>query len=209
MLVHMKAVCQSLFVIYMFAVGQIWLPAGAQQQNSVQELPIGAAYCAILRAFTDQVDAACPQLVGHFLTRSTGTAATDQFSKGAAPLASAGSEKGYYIRFAFNSVELTAEYKDHLDRLSSVFRSAAMEGVCIKLMGHTDVLGASDYNRRLSLARARIVQAYLVGQSAIEPGRVVSDGAGEAKPLVNLPGGHPLNRRVEILARAQTNTGCS
>ena len=84
-----------------------------------------------------------------------------------------------------------------------------MEGVCIKLMGHTDVLGAPEYNRRLSLARAGIVQAYLVGQSAIESGRVVSDGAGETNPLLNLPGGHPLNRRVEILARAQTNTGCS
>lgn len=209
MLSHIKFICQSLFFVGVLATSQIGLPVLAQEHNTVHELPIGADYCAILRAFTDKVDPACPKLAEGFLTRSTGSSATDQFSKTAAPLASAEGEKGYYIRFAFNSVELTPEYKDHLDRLSSVFRSAAMEGVCIKLMGHTDVLGAPEYNRRLSLARAGIVQAYLVGQSAIESSRVVSDGAGETNPLLNLPGGHPLNRRVEILARAQTNTGCS
>ncbi|MDR6263027.1 OmpA family protein [Roseobacter sp. N2S] len=209
MLSPIKFVIQSFFLAGLLVANQIGLPAHAQGKNAVHELPVGADYCAILRAFTNNVDPACPKLTNSFLTRSTGSAATDQFPKTAAPLASAEGDKGYYIRFAFNSVELTAEYKDHLDRLSSVFRSAAMEGVCIKLMGHTDVLGTPEYNRRLSLARARIVQAYLVGQSAIESSRVVSDGAGETNPLLNLPGGHPLNRRVEILARAQTNTGCS
>lgn len=209
MLSNIKFVCQKLLLIAVFVTCQSGVSAHAQELNTVRELPIGADYCAILRAFTNNLDPACPILTDRTLTRSTGSAATDQFPKAAAPLASAEGEKGYYIRFAFNSVELTAEYRDHLDRLSSVFRSAAMEGVCIKLMGHTDVLGAPDYNRRLSLARARIVQAYLVGQSAIVPSRIISDGAGETNPLLNLPGGHPLNRRVEILARAQTNTGCS
>lgn len=174
----------------------------------VKELPVSADFCAILRAFTTNADPRCPAPsdLGH--TRSTGTAATDQFPKAAASLKTAGAEQGYFIRFAFNSVELNAEYRTHLDRLSAVFQSAAMEGVCIKLLGHTDVVGSPVYNDRLSVARAKVVESYLIGRATISKERVVASGMGEAKPLLNIPGGHPLNRRVEILAKAQTSGGC-
>lgn len=132
----------------------------------------------------------------------------DAFPKDAASLETASGEKGYFIRFAFNSVELNAEYRTHLDRLSAVFQSSAMEGVCIKLLGHTDVVGDPKYNDRLSVARAKMVESYLVAKAAIGKNRIVSSGMGEAKPLLNIPGGHPLNRRVEILAKAQTSAGC-
>jgi outer membrane protein OmpA-like peptidoglycan-associated protein len=183
------------------------LPTFANSQT--RELPIGADYCAILRAFTNANDPKCPNDAAAGMTRSTGAAATTGFDKAAASLSSSGEENGYYIRFAFNSVQLTQEYKTHLDRLSSVFRSAAMDGVCIKLMGHTDITGAPEYNKRLSFARAKMVEVYLVSSSAIDAGRIVSDGLGEGRPLQNIPGGHPLNRRVEILARAKTGSLCS
>lgn len=182
--------------------------SAAPSFGQVSQLPLSADYCAILRAFTDHSDSRCPAAPEMGTTRSTGTAATDQFSKGAASLKTAGGEKGYFIRFAFNSVELNTEYRTHLDRLSAVFQSSAMEGVCIKLVGHTDIVGDPKYNDRLSLARAKMVESYLVGRAAIPKSRIVSSGIGEAKPLLNVPGGHPLNRRVEILAKAQTAGGC-
>jgi outer membrane protein OmpA-like peptidoglycan-associated protein len=174
-----------------------------------QQLPLSADYCAILRAFTDKSDPRCLQNSDLGLTRSTGSAATNPFPKEAASLKTAGNEKGYFIRFAFNSVELNEEYRTHLDRLSAVFQSPAMEGVCIKLLGHTDVSGGPQYNIRLSLARAKMVESYLVGLATLSTDRIVSSGMGEENPLVNIPGGHPLNRRVEILAKAQTEGGCT
>lgn len=183
------------------------LATPANAQHSVQELPIGADYCAILQAFTDQTDPDCPK-PAKTLTRSTGAAATSRFPTSAAPLSASGTTKGYFIRFAFNSVELNQEYKQHLDRLSAVFKSAAMEGVCIKLVGHTDLIGDPAYNKRLSLARARMVETYLASKATLKQNRINSDGLGEEKPLLNIPGGHPLNRRVEILAKAQTAKGC-
>ncbi len=188
-------------------LGAMWMAASAMAQ--VSQLPLSADYCAILRAFTDQSDPRCPVPQELGLTRSTGSAATDSFPKEAASLKTAGGESGYFIRFAFNSVELNTEYRTHLDRLSAVFQSAAMEGVCIKLLGHTDIIGDPKYNDRLSFARAKMVEAYLVGNAAVSKDRIVSSGVGEAKPLLNIPGGHPLNRRVEILAKAQTAGGCA
>lgn len=176
--------------------------------GQVAELPLSSDYCAILRAFTDKADPRCPIPEALGATRSTGSAATDPFPKGAAPLATAGQDKGYFIRFAFNSVELNAEYRTHLDRLSSVFQSSAMEGVCIKLLGHTDIVGADAYNTRLSLARAKVVEAYLKSRVPDINGRIFSNGLGEKEPLSNIPGGHPLNRRVEILAKAQNAGSC-
>jgi outer membrane protein OmpA-like peptidoglycan-associated protein len=174
-----------------------------------QQLPLSADYCAILRAFTEKSDPRCSEGSDLGPTRSTGSAATNPFPKEAASLKTAGNEKGYFIRFAFNSVELNEEYRTHLDRLSAVFQAPAMEGVCIKLLGHTDITGSPQYNIRLSLARAKMVESYLVGRATLSNDRIVSSGMGEAKPLLNIPGGHPLNRRVEILAKAQTEGGCT
>ncbi len=194
---------------WLFCACFIFLFSTAPAVAQVRQMPLGADYCAILRAFTDKSDPGCPSVQNLGRTRSTGSAATDDFPKAAASLKAAEGEKGYFIRFAFNSVELNAEYKTHLDRLSAVFQSAAMEGVCIKLLGHTDIVGDAAYNGRLSVARAKMVELYLLGRATIDEKRIVSTGMGEAKPLLNIPGGHPLNRRVEILAKAQTEKGCA
>jgi outer membrane protein OmpA-like peptidoglycan-associated protein len=177
-------------------------------QTASREMPINADYCTILRAFTAGADARCPAPQKLGILRSTGSAATSKFPKEAVSLAESGTEAGYFIRFAFNSVELTAEYEAHLNRLSDVFKSPAMEGVCIKLMGHTDDVGSDNYNMRLSVARAKIIEALLKVKSGLPASQLSSDGLGERNPLPNLPGGHPMNRRVEILAKAQTSVGC-
>jgi outer membrane protein OmpA-like peptidoglycan-associated protein len=191
------------------AVVLVWVCGFAQAQVVTRELPIGADYCTILRAFTNAPDGRCPAAKPLGAVRSTGSAATSRFPKEAVTLAESGTESGYFIRFAFNSVELTPEYEEHVKRLSAVFKSPAMAGVCIKLMGHTDEVGSDDYNMRLSVARAKMIQTRLMADAGLPASQVSFDGLGERQPIPNVPKAHPLNRRVEILAKAQTSTGCS
>lgn len=182
------------------------IPALAGSLPVARELPVGADYCAILRAFTDKADPRCPTVDAGNARSVNPTAGS--FSKDAAPVSAPGSPPGYFIRFAFNSVSLTPEYSAHLQRLAEVFSSQAMAGVCVKLVGHTDVVGEATYNQRLSQARAKVVEIYLGELGVIPPGQLLSAGAGESSPLPGLPGEHPLNRRVEILAKPRTDKGC-
>lgn len=182
------------------------LQAVGEDVPVTRQLDVGADYCAILRAFTDKADPRCPYVEAGRARAVQPTAGS--FSKDAAPVEAPGSPPGYFIRFAFNSIALTPEYRAHLDRLAEVFTTQAMEGVCIKLVGHTDVVGQPEYNERLSRARAKVVEVYLSGLGVVSSDRLLSAGAGESRPLPGLPGEHPLNRRVEILAKARTDKGC-
>lgn len=194
-------------LLWLALAGPIAAPAQAAP-GTQRELSVGADFCAILRAFTQAGDPRCPA-PENGAPRSAGPPAGQVFSRAAAPVETQGSPPGYFIRFAFNSIDLTPEYRAHLDRLSQVFRSQAMAGVCIKLVGHTDVVGDEGYNRRLSLARARVVAAHLRRLKALPEGRLSADGLGEARPIPGMPGTHPLNRRVEILARSASEAGCA
>ncbi len=169
--------------------------------GNVSPLPVTSDYCAILRAFTQSPDPACmptPQLGP---ARSLDAA-------GAAPPATDG-DAGYYIHFSFDSKDLSEEYQQHLRRLSGVFKSDAMAGLCMKLVGHADTTGPAGYNRRLSVGRAKAVQLYLVGVGALAADRIVHSGMGESDALPGIPGEDPRNRRVEILAKERIGEDCS
>lgn len=180
--------------------------ARAGSLPAARELPVGADYCAILRAFTSARDPRCPGVEAG-ARRAVDLTAGQEYSRAAAPI-TAGGPPGYFIRFAFNSVDLTPEYRAHLDRLAEVFRSQAMEGVCVRLVGHTDTVGSTEYNLRLSRARARMVEAHLRARKVLPDDQLSSAGLGESAPLPGIPGPHPLNRRVEILAKARTGERC-
>lgn len=66
--------------------------------------------------------------------------------------------------------------------------------------GHTDSVGAADYNRQLSEQRAEAVKDLIVARG-VEPDRIVTRGYGESRPIASNdnPGGRQLNRRVEIV----------
>lgn len=68
-----------------------------------------------------------------------------------------------------------------------------------KVEGHTDSVGSSAYNQKLSESRAASVKAYLIGRG-ISQDRLSSQGYGESKPIASnaTKGGRKLNRRVEI-----------
>lgn len=70
----------------------------------------------------------------------------------------------------------------------------------LRIEGHTDNTGASEYNRKLSAARASAVKDALVAL-AIEPSRLQAQGFGEARPISHnkTESGRARNRRVEFV----------
>jgi outer membrane protein OmpA-like peptidoglycan-associated protein len=66
--------------------------------------------------------------------------------------------------------------------------------------GHTDSVGAEDYNEGLSQRRAEAVRAYLLSQG-VSPSRISASGMGESAPVAtnSTEAGRQQNRRVEIV----------
>ncbi|WP_243694373.1 OmpA family protein [Shimia isoporae] len=174
----------------------------------IRELPVEADRCAIFFALTGGVATGCklPDVGAFGRTRRLPPAS--EFSKEAAPLRTMEEEQGYFVRFAFNSDTLTPEYSAHLDRLAGVLGNVALEASCFKLVGHTDTTGEAAYNLRLSERRASQVAAYLVAKGGVDPNRLRTEARGEKIGLPGVPGAHPLNRRVEILAKNRSSDGC-
>jgi len=71
----------------------------------------------------------------------------------------------------------------------------------VSIEGHTDSVGSTKNNQRLSEMRARAVYNYLVEKGEIDPGRLNVKGRGEEKPIASnrTVRGRDLNRRVEII----------
>lgn len=185
-----------------FALMILLMPGGAQAQAR-QQLALGADECAILRALTGQNGTCGPAQARRGLDRALGP------SRAAVPLGADETERGYFIRFAFNATEFGHDYKDHLNRLANVMKSDQMQGVCIHLVGHTDSVGRPEYNQGLSNRRAQAVQNYLRALPGGAELQMTAYGRGESQPLPDIIGEHPLNRRVEILAKPRLNGACS
>ncbi len=107
--------------------------------------------------------------------------------------------------FGFNSATLTPEARANLDR-QIVSRARGLKLNSVKIEGHTDHLGAADYNLKLSQQRAQAVKDYLSSQG-IEASKIEAQGYGEARPVKEcgrmarsaLIACLAPNRRVEIL----------
>ena len=69
----------------------------------------------------------------------------------------------------------------------------------IEIAGHTDNVGADEYNLNLSLERANSVVAFIVSKG-ISQNRIIAKGYGESKPIASNDSeeGKQLNRRVEF-----------
>jgi outer membrane protein OmpA-like peptidoglycan-associated protein len=71
----------------------------------------------------------------------------------------------------------------------------------ITLEGHTDSLGETDQNRRLSQLRAEALQTYIVNNIGISPSRVTAIGKGESQPIASneTVAGRTANRRIDVV----------
>lgn len=79
----------------------------------------------------------------------------------------------------------------------------ANPGIKLYVVGHTDNVGAFDYNLKLSQARAQAVVQALVSQYGIDKGILLAHGVGPTAPVAanTSEEGRAKNRRVELVAQ--------
>ncbi len=106
------------------------------------------------------------------------------------------------IQFAFDSADLTESARALLDEVAEAITSTTLSPYYFLLEGHTDSVGAAEYNQRLSERRALSVRRYLMQEHGIQSERLEFRGHGQRFPLVPDDPTDGVNRRVEI-----TNVG--
>ncbi len=96
---------------------------------------------------------------------------------GVLPLVLGVNEEG---RFDFDQYSLRPEVKRILDELAEKLKTAEYDR--LDIIGYTDRIGTTDYNRRLSELRAYAVAQYLVGRGVPE-NKIRYEGRGDKDPL--------------------------
>lgn len=78
---------------------------------------------------------------------------------------------------------------------------AAQPDLKLRLVGHTDAVGALDFNMKLSQARAEAAMAALTSQHGVSASRLTAHGVGPLAPVASnaAEDGRAKNRRVELV----------
>ena len=99
--------------------------------------------------------------------------------------------------FDFDKSVLKPEAQAKLTDLVEKTKGVSLE--VIIAVGHTDAVGTSTYNQKLSIARAEAVKSFLTGKG-VEKNRVYTEGKGENQPVADnkTSEGRSKNRRVEV-----------
>ena len=106
--------------------------------------------------------------------------------------------------FAFNKSDLTPDAAQTLAALGPEVAKLGKHPAVIE--GHTDSIGAADYNQRLSERRAQAVKDWLVTHDYVSPSTPIK-GFGKTLPVApnanadgsDNPAGRQKNRRVEVV----------
>ncbi len=101
--------------------------------------------------------------------------------------------------FQFGKSELPAEAKAQIDQLVSKLQQDP-KNVFFEIEGHTDNVGAADFNEKLGLERAETVKRYLYEQHQIPLHKMNVISYGMTKPVADnkTKDGRAQNRRVVI-----------
>jgi OOP family OmpA-OmpF porin len=105
----------------------------------------------------------------------------------------------YGIHFDTNKAVVKPESKPALDEVAKLLKQSP--ALKLKVVGHTDMVGALDANMALSQARAEAVVQALVGQYGIAAARLKGYGVGPLAPVASndADDGRAKNRRVELV----------
>jgi peptidoglycan-associated lipoprotein len=100
--------------------------------------------------------------------------------------------------FAFDSDNVRPDDARVLDQVASCFATGPLKGRTVKLVGHADPRGASDYNFGLGQKRADSVKKYILGKGLDEKkaestSRGADDAVGTDEPT------WARDRRVDVL----------
>lgn len=102
------------------------------------------------------------------------------------------------IYFNFDKATFATESYSELNKLEKML--AGNPNTKVEISGHTDNIGAKEYNKKLSQMRANAVVNYLAGKG-IDKRRLTAVGYGEEHPLASNDDnkeGREINRRVEF-----------
>ena len=107
---------------------------------------------------------------------------------------------GALINFDFDSDQIQTESYPLLDEYGKALKSGLAD-VSFIIAGHTDNVGAIEYNNGLSERRANAVSEYLRIHHGIDSSRLTIEGFGETRPIASNESekGRSLNRRVEFI----------
>ncbi len=102
------------------------------------------------------------------------------------------------VHFPFAQDTILPGYKRKLEELTDKLKSKEL--IRIRIVGHTDDIGSSQYNYWLGLRRARSVATFFTGQG-IPADQVLISSEGERHPIASndTDEGRALNRRAEII----------
>ncbi|MDP2325700.1 MAG: OmpA family protein, partial [Gammaproteobacteria bacterium] len=103
------------------------------------------------------------------------------------------------VLFEFGKSELLPQAQAAL--LDAAGRIATFKGAAVTIEGHTDNVGAADYNARLSQARAEAVRTFLVSRPELKGRAITAQGFGATRPAAGniTEEDRQKNRRVEIV----------
>ncbi len=103
------------------------------------------------------------------------------------------------VHFDFDSTVLAVDTRRDLDVLANCLRNG---DASVRIEGHCDERGTTEYNIALGQRRADAVHRYLVGQG-VSPARLRTVSYGEERPVdrSGTETAHAANRRAEILVR--------
>jgi outer membrane protein OmpA-like peptidoglycan-associated protein len=99
--------------------------------------------------------------------------------------------------FETNSTDIKPGFYTTMDKLADVV--IRYNKTTLTIVGHTDDVGANDYNQQLSERRSVSVARYFESKN-VNPARLATLGKGEGEPVASnsSESGRQANRRVEI-----------
>jgi outer membrane protein OmpA-like peptidoglycan-associated protein len=105
---------------------------------------------------------------------------------------------GAEVLFDTGKFTLRSSATKALDELATLMKGYA--GLPVIIEGHTDSVGGTEYNQRLSENRAQAVKQWLTEHGGLLAACITAAGFGETRPVAtnDTPEGRQKNRRVEI-----------
>jgi outer membrane protein OmpA-like peptidoglycan-associated protein len=103
------------------------------------------------------------------------------------------------VLFGFDKSSLLPQAQSALSAAAATIASFSDAAVTVE--GHTDNVGAADYNVRLSQARAESVRTFLLSRPELKGRAIAASGLGASRPAAEntTEEGRQANRRVEIV----------
>lgn len=100
--------------------------------------------------------------------------------------------------FAFDSAEVTGDAATALDALARCFVSGPLKGKGMKLIGHADPRGETEYNLGLGQKRAGSIADFLA-KKGVGQGQMATSSKGEFEATGIDESGWQKDRKVEVL----------